>query len=204
MANEFKIKETLNPKVIRRNTSGGASSEIFMLSSDTKTASAVNATGWQSTDSNNGTLFSVNADGFTEMKVWWVSDSADDDAQVNAVVVGQRPYVESSMKDATDSSIFDTHSQDLAWFSCPPVRQNNYVYQRPANSTASDDPAMYHDVFGIGVKDTELKVIQGHFYSGTTKIYGGPIVDVSGTTRVTCLTTRVSDNDGYFVGQFIR
>tara|TARA_Y100001973_G_scaffold35824_1_gene53923 strand:+ start:860 stop:1474 length:615 start_codon:yes stop_codon:yes gene_type:complete len=204
MANEFKIKETLNPKVIRRNTSGGASSEMFMLSSDTKTAGAVNATGWQSTDSSNGTLFSVNSDGFTEMKVWWVSDSIDDDVPVVAVVVGQRPYVESSMKDATDSSIFDTHSQDLAWFSCPPVRQNNHPYHRPGNTTDEGDPSTYHDVFGIGVRDSALKVVLGHFYSGTTKIYGGPIVDVSGTTRVTCLTTRASDNDGYFVGQFIK
>ena len=201
MANEFKIRETINPKVIRRNTSGGASSEIFMLSSDTNTAGVVQADGWQSTDATNGTLFSVNSDGFTKMKVWWVSDSADEDTTVNAVVVGQRPYVASSMKDASDGSIFDTHSQDLAWFSCPSIGQNRSIGFR--GTTTDDDPTFYHDVFAIGVEDGDLRLTLGHIYSGTTRIYGGPTVDVSGTIRVTCVTTRVSANDGYFVGQFV-
>ena len=201
MANEFKIRETINPKVIRRNTSGGASSEMFMLSSDTKTAGAVQADGWQSTDSSNGTLFSVNSDGFTKMKVWWVSDEASTDAGAQGVVVGQRPYVASSMKDATDGSIFDTHSQDLAWFTCTPVGVNNTVTDR-GPSDGINPPTMT-DTFIIGFEGGNLSETHGVFYSGTTRIYGGPLVDVSGTTRVTCLTLVASTADGYFVGQFV-
>lgn len=201
MANEFKIKETIEPKMIRRNTSGGASSEMFMLSSDTKTAGAVQADGWQSTDADNGTLFSVNSDGFTKMKVWWISDEAGSDAGAQGVVVGQRPYVATSMKEATDSSIFDTHSQDLAWFTCTPMGNNNTQSDR--GDTLTVIPRTFSDAFIIGFDHADLSQNHGVFYSGTTRIYGGPLVDVSGTTRVTCLTLVASTADGYFVGQFV-
>ena len=194
MANEFKLNAPFVPKIIQRTDGGSLCSEVFTLNDDTKTAAVVNTDGWQTEDTANGANYPVISDGFSKMIVWWVSDEAGSGVGPRLIIAGKRPFDTRSIIAAADGDIFDTHSEALSWFSCPP---------KTPTSTLSGAACLHtHAIEFSHVSNTD-QTEDAIFYSGTTKIYGGPIIDVRGTSQVTSLVTQVSTADGYVLGQFI-
>tara|TARA_R110000824_G_scaffold14675_1_gene62287 strand:- start:1 stop:585 length:585 start_codon:yes stop_codon:yes gene_type:complete len=193
MANEDKLNALINPKILRHAGNGRRYSEVFTLNTNTK--GLVCADGWQTEDTTNGVNYPVNSSGFSKMNIWWVSDEASTDLGPRVIVVGKRPFNSASLIAGKDGTIFDTYSAALNWFSCPPLEAPTATLSGAAN--------LYTHAFEFSNASDVDQAEDSIFYSGTTKIYGGPIIDVTGTEQVATQLTQLSIADGYILGQFI-
>ena len=196
MANEFKLNAAITPKILRHMGNGSRCSEVFTLNTDTKTSTTVNADGWQTEDTTNGRMYPVVSDGFSKLAVWWVSnhDASGTDVGPTIIVAGKRPFHSYSLLAAADGSIFDGHSAALNWFPCQLESAGDLV--------VADEKIASKHAFHFSVHEDPI-LADAIFYSGSTKIYGGPILDVRGTEQVAALVAVASANDGYVVGQFL-
>ena len=199
------------PKVLRTQGSGRKTSEVFTLCTE---AEVISAAAWV-TPASDGTSFQVVSEGFSKLLVWSITELADTESNVSYSIVGQRPFVSSSIKAAT-SAADSTYTAATLWLPCPilsPNTQGSDSLARGDTNTLSDRaifPALASGGIicngaDVGITTGKISDVSraGVLNATTTYAFPSVIVDCAGCEKITAYIHIAASNGGMILGQFI-
>lgn len=207
----------VNPSVLSSTYKGHKCSEVFLLNSDATLNEGTAVTDLlASTAEAAGQFYTVNSDGWSELQIWLVGTVADGEASGTHTVIGKRHFVSTSFPtDNIDSGVYQAITGLNAWFSCPVLSSTVINPGTDSDDATPNSPPMGCHQCGsmvtwdshaggvLDVSDTSLLL------NGTTRVFGGAVVDVRGTKEITVVsgdpTVAAGANSGeaYILGQFI-